>query len=201
MKRNISAAMGIAALVVALGAVAGNVEWQFDPVHSHVGFSVRHLGISKVGGEFKSVKAKVVADEGTGRVSSIEATVDVASITTGVEARDNHLRSPDFFDAAKFPSLTVKADRIAWKGDRLSGTAQMTIKGVTKSVPFEGEYLGAQKANFGQGEQLRTGYSMTATINRKDFGLGFNAFMEGMAVVSDQVAITVDVELFRSLAK
>jgi polyisoprenoid-binding protein YceI len=201
MKRNISAAIGIAALVVAFGALAGSAEWQFDAVHSRVGFSVRHLGISKVSGEFKSVKAKVAADAGTGRVSSIEATVDVASITTGVDARDNHLRSPDFFDAAKFPFLTVKADRISWKGDRLSGTAQMTIKGVTRSVPFEGEYLGVQKANMGQGDQLRAGYSMTATINRKDFGLGFNAIVEGAAVVSDQVAITVDVELFRSLAK
>ncbi|MDD5309826.1 MAG: YceI family protein [Deltaproteobacteria bacterium] len=201
MKRNISAIIAIAALLVAFGALAGNVEWQYDAAHSRVGFSVRHLGISKVGGEFKSVKAKVVADVDTGRVASIEATVDVASINTGVEARDNHLRSPDFFDVARFPQLTVKADRIAWNGNRLSGTAQMTIKGVTRSVPFEGEYLGVQKANFGQGAQLRAGYSMTATINRKDFGLGFNAIVEGTAVVSDQVAITVDVELFRNLAK
>ena len=123
-------------LLVSPLAHAGTIDWNFDPAHSVVGFSVKHLGITNVHGVFHEVSAVVKADSATGKVASVEATAKTASVDTGIAQRDGHLKSDDFFNAEKFPTLTVKASTVQWTGDKCSGTANLTIRDVTKAVPF-----------------------------------------------------------------
>lgn len=189
--------LSLALLFFALNTQAEEpAGWKTDTAHSSVGFTVRHLGISKVNGTFKSFKSNIQADPATGKITQVEGTVEIASIDTGIEARDNHLKAEDFFDAAKFPTATLKTKSITFKGDNLTGVAELTLKGVTKKVTFTGEYLGSTVADFGHGKNRRAGYSVSTTINRRDFGLSFNKLVEGVSVVSDKVTITLEMEIF-----
>lgn len=181
-------------------AQAGNVEWKLDKGHSYIGFSVKHLGITNVRGEFKDFDAVIQADAVSGKVASLEATAKASSIDTGVAARDGHLQGDDFFDAATYPVLTVKSKSIQWNGGKVVAKADLTIRNVTKEVTFTGNLIGTQKVNFGDGDQLRAGYELTATINRKDFGLKFNSIAEGVSVVADEVKITLEIQTSRLLA-
>ena len=190
----------VALSVPSFSAGAADVAWQLDPTHSSVEFTVRHLGISKVNGSFGVFSATVMADEKTGKLSSVQAEADVDSVNTGVEKRDDHLKSPEFFDAKKFPKMYLKTKKISWKGDQITVIADLTIKGITRTVEFKGEYLGSQKANFGT-PQLRAGYSLKGVINRQNFGLSFNALAEGVAIVGDKVTIELDLEIARNLKK
>ena len=180
-------------------ASADSVQWDFDATHSTVGFSVRHLGISKVRGKFTDVKAHIKADSQKGKIDWLKATVGVASIDTGNEKRDKHLQDTDFFDAKKYPKMELTTKKINWSGDNISGVAALTIKGKTRDVKFKGEYLGAQKVNFGGGDQMRAGYSITAKINRADFGLSFSSLAEGVAMVGDEVTIELEIEIARAI--
>jgi len=198
MKRLFSSFVALFFLAVSAHA-ADKIDWTLDKAHSHVGFSVRHLGISKVNGEFKEFDGKVVLDPQSGKLSSVEGEVRIASVDTGVDARDKHLLSGDFFDAAKFPLMTLKTKSISYNGDKLTAVADLTIKGVTKTVTLTGDYLGTRTADFGQGKTLRTGYSVSTVINRQDFGLQFNMLAEGVSVVGNDVTIQLDVELFKAL--
>jgi polyisoprenoid-binding protein YceI len=172
-----------------------SVEWTLDAAHSHVGFSVRHL-VSKTSGQFKKYGAVVKADPKTAKITSLEATVETASIDTGIEKRDTHLRGDDFFATDKYPQLKVVLGKpIKWNGNKFTTTADVTIRDVTKAVPFKGELLGVHAANFGQGEHTRAGYEATATINRKDFGLKFAGVNEGIALVGDEVTLEINAEL------
>lgn len=180
-------------------ARAENVAWTLDKAHSGVGFTVRHLGLTKVHGKFTDFDATATADAKTGKVATVEATARAASVSTGVDKRDEHLRTDDFFAADTNPEIKAVSRKITWKGHKVTADVDLTIRGVTKAVKFTGEQLGVQKVNFGDGDQLRTGYTLTAKINRKDFGLKFNAVMEGVAVVSDEVTIELDVQLSRLL--
>lgn len=171
-----------------------SVEWSLDPAHSHISFTTRHL-VSKATGQFKKYNAVIKADPKTAKLVSLEATIDAASIDTGIEKRDTHLRSDDFFAVDKYPQLKLVTKSIKWNGNKFTAQADLTIRDVTKSVPFKGELLGVHAANFGQGEHTRAGYEATATINRKDFGLKFAAVNEGIALVGDEVTIDLTAEL------
>jgi polyisoprenoid-binding protein YceI len=176
-----------------------DTAWTIDPAHSTIGFSVRHLGITNVHGTFHEFAANVRADPTSGRVTALDATAKAASVDTGIDKRDEHLRSDDFFNAAKYPTLAVKLKSLQWNGNQLTGVADLTIRDTTKSVPFSGELLGVQKVNFGTGNQLRAGYQLTAKINRQEFGLKFNGLAEGVKMVSDEVTILIEAEIFRPL--
>jgi len=190
----------VALLLPAAPVKAADVAWELDAGHSSVGFVVRHLGISKVRGKFATFNATIKASEKDGKIVSVQAEADVNSVDTGIKKRDDHLRAPDFFDAKKFPKMMLKTKRITWKGDDVIIVADLTIKGVTKTVEFKGEYLGSQKANFGT-PQLRAGYSLKGVINRQDFGLSFNAIAEGVSIVADKVIIELEIEMVLPLKK
>lgn len=172
-----------------------SVEWNVDPAHSHIGFSARHLGFSKVSGEFKKFAATVHADPKTAKIVSLEATAETSSIDTGIEKRDTHLKSDDFFAAEKYPQLKLALKKINWTGSKFTANTELTIRDVTKPVTFKGELLGTHQVNFGQGPQQRAGYVASATINRKDFGLKWSMITEGVAVVSDNVDLDLAIEM------
>ena len=178
-------------------AHAESVPWTLDPAHSHIGFTARHLGFSKVSGEFKKFSAKVEADAKTGKITKLEAEAEAKSVDTGIEKRDTHLKSDDFFGADQFPTLKLDAKTIKWKSKTaFTATVALTIRNVTKDVKFEGEQLGIHTVNFGQGPQLRTGYEAHAKINRKDFGLKYAALVESISVVGDEVEVSLAAELY-----
>jgi polyisoprenoid-binding protein YceI len=182
------------ALLFASPAVAQPVEWNLDPAHSRIGFTARHLGFAKVRGDFKKFTAKLTADAKTGKLTALEAEADAKSVDTGITKRDDHLRSDDFFAAAQFPTVKLVLKTIKWKGNKLTATVALTIRDVTKDVKFEGELLGVQTVNFGQGAHPRLAYEAHAKINRKDFGLKFAGLAEGISIVGDEVEIHLEAE-------
>ncbi|MET0385488.1 MAG: YceI family protein [Polyangiales bacterium] len=171
------------------------VEWTIDATHSTIGFTSRHLGFAKVNGHFEKFHGVLKADPKTARLVSIDATAETASIDTGIEKRDAHLRSDDFLNAEKFPQLKLATRAIKWNGSKFTAQVDLTIRDVTKSIPFKGELLGVHEVDFGHGKQLRAGYEASATINRKDFGLKWNAVTEGVAVVADAIDISLAAEI------
>src|SRR5271163_3148044 len=151
-------------------------KWKFDNVHSNVGFSVRHLMISKVHGRFFTWTGSLSIDEAQPTASSVEVEIDAASIDTKDSQRDEHLRSADFLDAASFPKITFRSSRVNKEDDQTyKVTGDLTIRGVTREVTLETEYLGRQKDPWG-GE--RVGFSAKTAIDRKNFGLNFNIPLE-----------------------
>jgi len=185
------AALAAAVLLAPSAAFAGN--WGIDGAHSTAGFAVRHMMVSKTKGQFNKLSGKLVLDEKDVTGSSIEATVDVASIDTNNTKRDEHLRSPDFFDAEKFPSITFKSTKVEKKGkDGLKVTGDLTLHGVTRSVVLETTLSGPNTNPWGQ---VVRGVEARTKINRKDFGLNWNKALEtGGLVVGDEVEITIDAE-------
>jgi polyisoprenoid-binding protein YceI len=172
------------------GYVAGT--WDIDPVHSEVGFTVRHMMVSKVRGKFTTFEGVVVTGE-TPEQSSVTATIDAASIDTGNEQRDGHIKSADFFAADEHPTMTFTSTSVTPKGDDWILTGDLTIKSVTKPVELKLEANGFGPDAYGG---TRAGFSATTEINRKDFGVNFNATMEtGGAIVSDKVTIQLEIEV------
>jgi polyisoprenoid-binding protein YceI len=171
------------------GYVAGT--WAIDPMHSEVGFSVRHLMVSKVRGKFNKFSGQIVTGEDLPS-SSVTAEIELASIETGAEPRDAHLRSPDFFDIENYPLMTYRSTGIRADGDGYIVDGELTLKGVTRSVPLKLEVNGFGPDPYGG---TRAGFSATAEINRQDFGVNWNAAIEGGGVVvSDKVAIHLEIE-------
>ena len=170
--------------------------WAIDPAHSHVEFGVRHLMISTVKGRFADVQGTVVGSDDSFRDAVVDITIGVASIDTRQADRDTHLRSADFFEVEKFPAMTFKSTRVEPKGDdefRVAG--QLTIRGITKEVSLDVTSEGRGKDPWG-GE--RAGFSATAKINRRDFGLTWNQVLEaGGFAVGDEIKISIDVELVK----
>jgi len=182
----------IVSLGLALPAAAETQSWNIDGAHSSAQFSVRHMGISTVRGAFTKVSGTVQYDPGDLAKTVIDATIETASVDTRVEMRDNDLRSPHFFDASKYPTLTFKSKKVAEAGPgKLKVTGDLTIHGVTKEVTLDVEGPSAPVKD--PRGNLRVGASASTTINRKDFGVDGAA-----AVVSDDVPITIDMELTRS---
>jgi polyisoprenoid-binding protein YceI len=170
--------------------------WSFDNAHSSIGFSVRHLMISKVRGHFNQWGGTFDYDEEDPTRSKLSVRIDAASIDTRDEKRDAHLRSPDFFDVEKFPELVFESRKIDRDGDDFVVTGDLTIHGVTRSVQLQVESLGRTKDPWG-GE--RAGFSASATISRKDFDMHFNMPLEaGGVVVGDKIEIGIEIEAVRN---
>jgi polyisoprenoid-binding protein YceI len=171
--------------------------WKIDPAHSAAHFSVRHLMISNVRGEFTKVTGSAVIDPVNPSKSSVEVQIDANSVNTREPQRDDHLRSPDFFDVANHPTLVFRSRRIEAHGaDEHKLTGDLTIRGVTKEVTFDVE--GPTPSIKDPWGNLRAGITATTKINRKDFGLAFNALTEtGGVVVGDEVKITLETELIQ----
>jgi polyisoprenoid-binding protein YceI len=173
-------------------------SYQIDTAHTHAQFKVRHLMISNVKGEFTKVTGNVEIDEEHHRTSSINITVDVNSISTREPQRDAHLKSADFFDVEKFPTITFVSKEIVKSGDdSFEVVGDLTIHGVTKTVDLNVEDVTPEmKDPYGM---FRRGASAKTTILRSDFGLKYNAALEtGGVLIGDEVHITIDTELVRS---
>ncbi len=171
------------------GYVAGT--WAIDPVHSEIGFSVRHMMVSKVRGKFTKFGGEIVTAEDP-LASSVTAEIDLSSIDTGAEQRDAHLRSPDFFDTENHPLMTYRSTGVRAEGDHFVVDGELTLKGVTKSVPLKLELNGFGPDAYGG---TRAGFTATSEINRQDYGVSWNAAMEtGGVVVADKVAIHLEIE-------
>jgi polyisoprenoid-binding protein YceI len=177
--------------------VAISAPWEFDPAHTGIQFKVRHLMVSHVRGGFEKVSGKIAYDEADITKSTAEISIDAASINTNVAKRDEHLRSPDFLDAAKYPAITFRSKKVEKAGEgRLKVTGDLTIKGVTKEVVLAVE--GPTPPVKDPWGNARVGGTATTKINRKDFGLTWNAALEtGGVAVGDEVEITIDLEIFR----
>jgi polyisoprenoid-binding protein YceI len=190
----------LAFLLFCAPAAAQPVPWNVDANHSRIAFTAKHLGFAKVHGEFKQFSAKVIADAKTGKIVELEAEADAKSVDTGVEKRDAHLRSDDFFGADQFPKLKLVVKSVQWRGKTFTTTAALTIRDVTKNVKFQGELQGPQVLNLGQGAHMRAAYQASGKINRKDFNLKFAGVAEGIALVGDEVEIEFEVEMSAPLA-
>ena len=175
-------------------AIQNAVEtWTIDESHSEVGFAVKHLMVSTVRGSFRRVTGTIKVDRENPAASSVEAVIDATSIETRQEQRDAHLRSPDFFDVEKYPTLTFKSTKVDVVGDgELKVYGDLTIRDVTKQVVLAVEQAGRSKDPWG-GE--RTGFSATTKINREEFGLTWNAALEtGGVLVANEIKISLEIE-------
>jgi len=178
--------------------VTATATWNIDPVHSNAQFKVKHMMISNVKGEFTAVTGKLEMNAADITRSRVEASVDASTINTREPQRDAHLKSADFLDVEKFPVLTFKSTRVSKVGvDELAVEGDLSIHGVTRNVVFQVEGPGAPiKDPWGA---TRVGISATTRINRKDFGLVWNASLEtGGFLVGDDVTITLDAEFVRA---
>jgi polyisoprenoid-binding protein YceI len=191
----------VASLLVAspLLAAAAPSTWNVDPAHSQVGFSVKHLVISTVRGEFTKYSGVAKLDDADPTRSSVDVTIDASSIDTRVADRDAHLRSPDFLDAANHPTLTFKSTKVAKAGkDRLKVTGDLTLRGVTKPVTLDVTTTPEVK---GMAGETRRGFSAVTKVSRKAFGLTWNKLVEAGPAVGDEVTIALDVALVKEAPK
>ncbi len=168
-------------------------KWIIDGSHSSAGFSVKHLMVSTVRGRFAEVQGEIDFEPGQAGKDYVEATINAASVSTNDEKRDGHLKSPEFFEVEKYPTITFKSKKVEWAGqEEFVVTGDLTIRDVTKEVTMDVEYSGQSKSPFGD---TRAGFSARTQINRKDFGLNWNVALEaGGVMVSDKVQIVLDVE-------
>jgi polyisoprenoid-binding protein YceI len=168
-------------------------KWTLDPVHSNVGFWVRHLMISKVHGRFAQFSGSLEFDPANPGASRVEATIDTASIDTKDAGRDGHLKSPDFFDVEKYPNITFKSTAVEAAGEgNFKVKGDLTLHGVTHPVTLDVEYAGTQAHPQGG---TRVGFSAHTAINRKDYGVTFNMALEaGGVALSDKVEIDLDIQ-------
>lgn len=164
--------------------------WKLDLAHSELSFSIRHLAISKVRGTFAEFDVTVVTAESLAE-SSIEASIDIASVNTNQKDRDNHLRTSDFFLVEEFPTATFKSTSISVEGDDFTVVGDFTLRGVTKSIELAGELGGVTVDGYGQ---TKAGATVTTKINRLDFGVNWNAAIEaGGFTLGDQVTISAEI--------
>ena len=179
---------------VVVQPVTGRTTWALDPVHSSVEFAVRHLMITTVKGRFAGVQGTVVLDDATPSGSSAEITIQGSSIDTREPQRDAHLRSADFFDVEKFPTLTFRSTSVRdWQDEGFTLVGDLTIHGVTREVALDVTNEGRTKDPWG-GE--RAGFTATTKIKRSEFGLTWNQLLEtGGLAVSDEVKISLDIQL------
>jgi polyisoprenoid-binding protein YceI len=171
------------------GYVAGT--WSIDPVHTDVSFTVRHMMVSKVRGKFHGVSGSIVLAEDPVR-SEVTADIDLASIDTGNEQRDEHIRSEDFFEVAKYPKMTFRSAGVRVDGDDFVVTGDLSLRGVTRSVDLRLEVNGFSKDPYGG---TRAGFTASTQINRKDFGITIDMPMDGGgAVVGDKIQVHLEIE-------
>ena len=175
------------------GYVAGT--WTIDPVHSEVGFSVRHMMVSKVRGRFTGFSGELVTGQDPAG-SSVTAEIDLGSIATGNEQRDAHIKSADFFEVETYPTMTYKSTGIRAEDGEYVLDGDLTLKGVTKSVPLHLELNGFGADPYGG---YRAGFTATGELNRGDFNVSFNAPMaNGGVVVGDKITLHLEIEAVRA---
>ncbi len=186
-----------AAVVLALGTgvmSAQATQWKIDPMHSEADFAIKHMAISTVHGSFHGLSGVITFDPANLTKSSVEATIPVETVDTGVASRDTDLKSPRFFDATKFPTMTFKSNSVHKAGDHYDVTGDLTLHGVTKQVVLKLEEPGKEQPGMDK-KSVHRGFTATTTINRQDFGLAFNGTLSsGDAVLSDEVKIELDID-------
>lgn len=179
-------------------APAGTITWKLDPAHSSAEFKVKHMMISNVKGSFSKLSGTLIEDTADPTLSQVEATVDIGSISTGDEQRDAHLKSGDFFHQEQHPLMTFKSTKVEKKGEEeYAVTGDLTLHGVTKPVTFDVEGPSAPgKDPWGN---TRIGLSAKTKINRKDFGLTWNAALEtGGILIGEDVQVVLDVQFVKA---
>ena len=175
--------------------VAGT--WALDPTHSEVTFSVKHLAISKVRGIFERFTASIVTAEDPSK-STVEASIEVASINTNQKDRDKHLRTNDFFKADEFPNITFTSSSVVLKEDDITVVGDLTLRGVTKSVTLAGELGGTVTDGYGQ---TKAGFTASTKINRHDYGVSWNAALEaGGLTLGDEISINFELQFILETA-
>lgn len=194
MKRSI---FFVLTLFFTFPALSQAATWQIDPDHSSFQFKVRHLTVSNVKGDFTKVKGVVTMDDKDVANLNVELTIDAASVNTGHAKRDEHLRAADFFDVAKYPTITFISKKVMKAGpDKLKVTGDLTVHGVTKEITVDVD--GPTQEVKDPWGNFRRGATGTAKINRKDFGLIWNRVLEtGGVVVGEDVDISIEVELIK----
>ncbi|MGE0820997.1 MAG: YceI family protein [Candidatus Binatia bacterium] len=187
--------ISVMVLVLGLPTLGRTATWEIDTNHTSAQFAIRHLMVSTVRGNFPKVTGTVNLDEQDVTKSTIEATIDVASVNTGIEKRDDHLRSPDFFNVAQYPHITFKSKKVEKAGDdKLKITGDFTLHGVTKEIVLD--YEGSLTPIKDPMGKTRLGGMATTKIKRSDFGLTWNRALEtGGVTVGDEVSIILDIEL------
>jgi len=176
-------------------------SYDIDGAHSSVTFSVKHMMMTNVRGEFQKVSGTIEWDEKNPKATVIKVAIDPASISTRDEKRDGHLKSDDFFAVAKYPALTFESTKVEVVGKgKLKITGKLTMRGVTKDVVLDAEGPSAEITD--PWGNVKVGASATATVNRQDFGIMWNAKLDkGGVVVGDDVKITIDIEAIKKIAK
>lgn len=188
-RRIFTATLAAALLFTGVQAFAQSSTWTIDPSHSQANFQIRHLGISNVRGSISGAKGTVVWDEANIGKSSVEATLDATTVNTATNARDKHLKSPDFFNVEKFPTITFKSTSVTREKGKLQVVGDLTLAGVTKSVTLDVD--GPTPPQKGTGDKVVTGFSATGIINRADFNFGSKY---PAAMLGNDIKFTIDVE-------
>lgn len=172
-------------------------RWTFDPAHSTVSFSARHMMITTVRGTLGAVSGELEFDPDNPSASSVRAVIDATTINSGVADRDNHLKSPDFLDVANFPTITFVSKRVELKNNTEGKVyGDLTIRGTTREVVLDVELLGLEKDPFAGAE--RAGFSASTKLNREDFGLTWNVALEtGGWLVGKEIKVELDVQLIK----
>jgi polyisoprenoid-binding protein YceI len=189
MNRRLFTAALSALLLTGVSAFAQTSTWVIDKNHTQVNFQIRHMGVSNVRGSISGVSGTVVWDEKDPSKSSVEATMDASTVSTNNEKRDTHLKSPDFFNVEKFPTLNFKSTAVTSSGGKLQIVGDLTLAGVTKSVTLLVD--GPSAPQKGMGGKMVTGFSATGTLKRSDFNFGSKF---GSPILGDDVQFTIDVE-------
>lgn len=191
-----SVLLGLCVPVSAKEQIATASGWTIDPAHSSARFSIRHMMISNVNGSFGKVTGNVQYDGKNLPKANVEATIDVDSIDTNEPKRDAHLKTKDFFETDKYPTITFKSKKITPGKDGFKILGTLTMHGVSQDITLDAEPMGPIVNAHGK---TRTGTSATTKINRKDFGISYNAALDnGGAMVGDDVKITLDVEMVKA---
>ncbi len=179
----------------ATASLAEMAKWKLDHDHSSVGFQVAHMVVSKTNGKFTEYSGVVEMDAEAQEFKSIEAVIQTASVTTDHQKRDDHLRSPDFFDVQKFPTLTYKMKSYKKTGDQYTALGDLTLLGVTKEISLVGTFNGVAQDPWGN---TRAGFTAEGTINRKDYGMKFSKLLDsGGMLVGDEVKIKLEIEVIK----
>ena len=168
-------------------------KWSIDSDHSVAAFIIRHLMVSNVRGQFNKISGEISFDPSDILHSSVEATIDASGIYTGIQKRDDHLRSQDFFDVSRYPFIVFRSDAVEVTGDkRLKIGGNLTIHGITRSVTLDAEYSGPEKSPYGD---TSIGFNARTRINREDYGLTWNVDLEsGGVMVGREVQIFLEIE-------
>lgn len=170
-------------------------KWAIDPTHSEIGFKVKHMMFSNVSGKFDSFTAEATTEDESFDNASFEFSADAGSVNTGNADRDNHLKTGDFFGTDEHNAITFKSTSFTGSGDEYTLKGNLTIKGNTQPVTLAVEYGGIAKDPWGN---TKAGFSATGKINRKDFGISWNAALEtGGVLVSDEVKLVIDVQFVK----